>query len=48
LDCLSSRTAVPFYQALGFRPIGMVEVPLAPAVVFPAMRMIADLRGLAG
>jgi GNAT superfamily N-acetyltransferase len=46
LDCLSTRTAVPFYQALGFRPVGMVEVPLAPAVVFPAMRMIADLRKL--
>jgi N-acetylglutamate synthase-like GNAT family acetyltransferase len=44
LDCLSTRTAVPFYQALGFRPVGMVEVPLAPSVVFPAMRMIVDLR----
>lgn len=46
LDCLSTRTAVPFYRALGFRPVGAVDVPLAPAVVFPALRMIADLRGL--
>jgi GNAT superfamily N-acetyltransferase len=48
LDCLSTLTAVPFYLALGFRPIGRVEVQLAPAVSFPAMRMIADLRKLQG
>jgi GNAT superfamily N-acetyltransferase len=48
LDCLSTRTAVPFYHALGFRPVGPVEVPLAPEVRFPAMRMIADLRQLPG
>ncbi|MGL4238188.1 GNAT family N-acetyltransferase [Tabrizicola sp.] len=44
LDCLSTKTAVPFYQALGFRPLHMVEVPLAPGIVFPAVRMMADLR----
>jgi GNAT superfamily N-acetyltransferase len=48
LDCLSTRTAVPFYFALGFRPVGRVEVQLAPAITFPAMRMIADLRKLQG
>ncbi len=44
LDCLSTRTAVPFYTALGFRVVFPVEVPLAPGVVFPAVRMRADLR----
>jgi GNAT superfamily N-acetyltransferase len=44
LDCLSTRTAVPFYLALGFRPLHPVEVPLAPGIVFPAVRMLADLR----
>ncbi len=33
-DCLSTRTAVPFYAALGFRVIGEVEVPLAPGIAF--------------
>jgi GNAT superfamily N-acetyltransferase len=39
LDCLSTRTAVPFYKALGFRATGPVEVPLRPGIVFPAVRM---------
>jgi len=43
LDCLSSRTAVPFYASLGFQEMGAVEVPLRPGIVFPAVRM---LRGL--
>ncbi|WP_136645025.1 GNAT family N-acetyltransferase [Tabrizicola sp. YIM 78059] len=44
LDCLSTRTAVPFYLALGFRPLHPVDVPLAPGIIFPAVRMLADLR----
>jgi GNAT superfamily N-acetyltransferase len=44
LNCLSTRTAVPFYAALGFRPLHEVEITLAPGIDFPAMRMIADLR----
>jgi N-acetylglutamate synthase-like GNAT family acetyltransferase len=44
LDCLSTRTAVPFYRALGFRPVHAVEVPLAAGIVFPTLRMLADLR----
>lgn len=44
LDCLSTRTAVPFYAVLGFRALGPVEVALAPGIVFPAVRMLADLR----
>jgi GNAT superfamily N-acetyltransferase len=44
LDCLSTRTAVPFYSALGFCPLHHVEVTLAPGIVFPALRMLADLH----
>jgi N-acetylglutamate synthase-like GNAT family acetyltransferase len=43
MECLSTRTAVPFYAALGFRAVGPTEVPLQPGIVFPAVRMIADL-----
>lgn len=43
MECLSTRTAVPFYTALGFRVVGPVEVPLQPGIVFPAVRMVADL-----
>jgi GNAT superfamily N-acetyltransferase len=39
LDCLSTRTAVPFYAVLGFVARGPVEVPLRPGIVFPAVRM---------
>ncbi len=38
-DCLSTRTAVPFYAALGFRTLGAAIVPLAPGIEFPAVRM---------
>jgi GNAT superfamily N-acetyltransferase len=44
LDCLSTRTAVPFYTALGFRPLHHIDITLAPGIVFPAVRMMADLR----
>lgn len=43
LDCLSTRTAVPFYAALGFRTLYPTEVPLGPGIVFPAVRMLAEL-----
>lgn len=44
LDCLSTRTAVPFYASLGFvaQP-GEVEVPLRPGIAFPAVRMTCAL-----
>ncbi len=42
LDCLSTRTAVPFYAALGFRALGPVEVPLRPGIGFPAVRMVRE------
>jgi GNAT superfamily N-acetyltransferase len=43
MECLSTRTAVPFYAALGFRQIGAVEVGLRPGISFPATRMICAL-----
>lgn len=43
LDCLSTRTAVPFYVALGFRSLFPTEVQLAPGIRFPVVRMMADL-----
>jgi GNAT superfamily N-acetyltransferase len=39
LDCQATRTAVPFYRALGFAETGRIEVPLAPGIVFPAVHM---------
>jgi GNAT superfamily N-acetyltransferase len=38
--CLATRTAVPFYQSLGFRALGPVTVPLAPGIGFEAVQMI--------
>jgi N-acetylglutamate synthase-like GNAT family acetyltransferase len=46
LDCLSTRTAVPFYAALGFRIVFPFAVPMAPGIMFPAVRMLADLSRL--
>lgn len=39
-DCLSTRTAVPFYTRMGFTRSAAVEITLAPGVVFPAIRMV--------
>jgi GNAT superfamily N-acetyltransferase len=39
LECLSTRTAVPFYLSAGFTSVEAVEVPLAAAITFPAIRM---------
>ena len=44
MGCLSTRTAVPFYAALGFRVVGPVTVPLRAGIEFPAIRMVCDLR----
>ncbi|WGV17651.1 GNAT family N-acetyltransferase [Fuscovulum ytuae] len=43
LDCMSTRTAIPFYDALGFRVLHEVDVPLAPGIVFPAVRMMRQI-----
>lgn len=39
LECWSTRTAEPFYAAMGFVAEGDMEISLAPAVRFPAVRM---------
>ncbi len=39
LDCHATRTAVPFYAALGFEVLGPISVPLRPGIVFPAVAM---------
>jgi GNAT superfamily N-acetyltransferase len=43
MDCLATRTAVPFYAAVGFETFGPVEVPLRPGITFPAIRMARRL-----
>lgn len=43
LECLSTRTAVPFYAAFGFAALGPVEVMLAPGIEFPSVRMVRRL-----
>jgi GNAT superfamily N-acetyltransferase len=40
LHCLATRTAVPFYERMGFRRLGEVSVPLGPGVAFPSERML--------
>jgi hypothetical protein len=44
LDCLSTRTAVPFYLALGFQSMHPQDLALGPGISFPVMRMLMDLR----
>jgi len=43
LACQATRTAVPFYQAMGFEVLGAIEVPLRPGIVFPAVLMRRDI-----
>lgn len=43
LHCQSTRTAVPFYQAMGFEPQGEIDVPLRPGIAFPAVFMVQTL-----
>jgi len=43
LEAQATRTAVPFYRALGFNELGPVEVPLRPGIVFPAVSMARAL-----
>ena len=42
-DCLSTRTAVPFYRACGFEVICPVEIAIRPGLIFPAIRMQRDI-----
>ena len=39
MECLSTRTAVPFYTAMGLVRIRDVLVPLRPGIDFPAVQM---------
>ncbi|MBS0565750.1 MAG: GNAT family N-acetyltransferase [Proteobacteria bacterium] len=41
--CLATRTAVPFYRALGFEEVGPVLIGLRPGIEFPAVRMARAL-----
>lgn len=43
LDCMSTRTAEPFYAACGFRALDDVTVPLRPGIDFPARAMTMEL-----
>lgn len=43
MACTATRTAVPFYRALGFAEIGPVDLELAPGIVFPAVEMTQAL-----
>ena len=43
MTALSTRTAAPFYAALGFERIEEAEVPLRPGIAFPAVRMTRRL-----
>jgi GNAT superfamily N-acetyltransferase len=43
MECWSTFTAEPFYQAMGFETVGDIEVPLAPGIGFPARRMMRTL-----
>jgi len=43
IDCLSTRTAVPFYAALGFDSLGAQVIELRPGITFPVVHMQKDL-----
>jgi GNAT superfamily N-acetyltransferase len=43
LVAISTRTAVPFYRAKGFAMGRRIELPLAPGIAFPAIRMARPL-----
>ena len=43
LNCLSTRTAVPFYRSLGFDTGSEVSIGLRPGIEFPAVKMTRAL-----
>ena len=43
LRCQATRTAVPFYRAVGFSVLGDIMVPLRPGIDFPAVSMMRAL-----
>jgi GNAT superfamily N-acetyltransferase len=44
MECLSTRTAVPFYTAMGLHRVADVLVPLRPGIDFPAVQMEMTFR----
>ncbi len=45
MECWATRTAVPFYEAVGFEVLGPIDVPMQGGIVFPSVRMMRDLTG---
>ncbi|MEQ9695657.1 GNAT family N-acetyltransferase [Shimia sp. SDUM112013] len=43
MHCMSTLTARPFYQEMGFAPVAEIELTLAPGVHFPAVQMLCDI-----
>ncbi len=43
MECWATRTAMPFYKAVGFETIGSIDVTLAGGIVFPSIKMMRDL-----
>jgi hypothetical protein len=39
IEARATRTAVAFYEAMGFDSLGQVIVPLRPGIDFPAVAM---------
>ena len=38
-DCKATRTAEPFYAAMGFERLGAIDLDLAPGITFPCVMM---------
>lgn len=43
MECWATLTAERFYQAVGFRTLGPLDVTLEGGIVFPSLRMMRDL-----
>lgn len=43
MHCMATRTAVPFYESVGFQRISEITVSLGPGVDFPAVEMHRSL-----
>lgn len=43
LECLSTRTAVPFYRSLGFTVLKDLTIGLRPGIDFPVVKMVRAL-----
>ncbi|MEL7099581.1 MAG: GNAT family N-acetyltransferase [Pseudomonadota bacterium] len=43
MECWATYTAVSFYEAMGLKVIGPIDVPLADGITFPSIRMARAL-----